>query len=396
MPDYAACAIHLLEKAGYRAYAVGGCVRDSILGIVPNDWDICTSALPKEIAEVFSSYKTVNTGIEHGTVTVILNGNQLEITTFRRDGNYTDNRHPDKVEFVCTLSDDLSRRDFTVNAMAYSEHDGLIDLYGGLCDLDTGMIRCVGDAEKRFEEDALRIMRALRFASRYGFEIEDNTANAIRKMAHLLKNISFERISSELRGIVSGKCGGKMLATFGEVLTAILPFTPSKSALIAVDLTPEDVNLRLALLLYESSFDVSLTLKNLRFDKKSADDIASIAGHLKAELPMCEYEICKTASTLGHDRFVRLLQGKKALLQALASDCKPAIECKIIYERMSKEGRCPSPSDLTVKGTDLIMLGYGEGKDIGQVQRRLLDMIYSGEVKNERDALLKLAEKLKA
>ena len=168
VPDYASLAIRLLENAGYEAYAVGGCVRDSILGIEPNDWDICTSALPSEIADVFSSYKTIGTGIKHGTVTVIVEAMPIEITTFRRDGNYTDNRHPDKVEFVRTLTDDLARRDFTVNAMAYSEKHGLIDPYGGIRDLKNGIIRSVGDPKKRFEEDALRILRAIRFASRYG------------------------------------------------------------------------------------------------------------------------------------------------------------------------------------------------------------------------------------
>lgn len=396
VPAYATHAIHLLEKAGYSAYAVGGCVRDSVLDIAPNDWDICTSARPSEITEIFKSYKTINTGIEHGTVTVIIDGDPLEITTFRRDGKYTDNRHPDRVEFVSALTDDLARRDFTVNAMAYSAYDGLIDLYGGLSDLNEGIIRCVGVAEKRFFEDALRIMRALRFASRYGFDIENDTAEAIRKMAHLLKNVSSERISVELCGIVSGKCGGKMLAAFGEVLAAILPFSPSERVLKAVDLAPLDLNLRLAILLCESSFNVSVTLKQLRFDKKNAEEIAVLAMYLKTNIPMSDYCICKTASELGHGRFVRLLQGKKALLQAESSDIDSVIECEIKYERLSKEGRCPSPSDLAVKGTDLIQLGYSEGKDIGRVQRHLLDMICSGKIKNDRNSLLKLAEKLKA
>ena len=204
MPKNVDSAINLLQSAGFESYAVGGCVRDSLLGNTPNDWDITTSAKPENMKSVFADFHCIDTGIKHGTVTVVIDGEPLEITTFRLDGEYEDNRHPKSVTFTSNLGADLGRRDFTVNAMAYSKKTGTVDLFGGQNDLKNKIIRCVGDPDRRFNEDALRILRALRFASALDFEIEEKTAQSLLKNCALLGNISEERIAKELLKLVCG------------------------------------------------------------------------------------------------------------------------------------------------------------------------------------------------
>ncbi|MBS7361095.1 MAG: tRNA nucleotidyltransferase, partial [Oscillospiraceae bacterium] len=222
LPPNVKKAISLLESAGFEACAVGGCVRDSLLRKTPDDWDITTSASPEQMKEVFSSFHCIETGIRHGTLTAVI-GSPLEITTFRLDGEYEDNRHPKSVEFTSDLSADLARRDFTVNAMAYSPSQGLSDPFGGQEDLKNHIIRCVGEADRRFNEDALRILRGLRFASVLDFEIEDKTAESIHKNKVLLKNISVERISKELMRLICGAGAHRVLSGFADVLFEIMP-----------------------------------------------------------------------------------------------------------------------------------------------------------------------------
>ena len=212
-----------LTRAGFSAYVVGGCVRDSLLGLEPHDWDICTSALPDQMQEVFRDDRTVDTGLKHGTLMVIVDHEPYEVTTFRVDGDYTDHRHPDSVVFVDDLTKDLARRDFTVNAMAWSPDAGLQDPFAGQQDLSANLIRCVGKPEQRFEEDALRVLRALRFASVYDFAIEPDTASAIRKKAPDLKLVAGERIREELLKLLCGKAAGRILREYPEVLAEIIP-----------------------------------------------------------------------------------------------------------------------------------------------------------------------------
>ena len=223
MPKNVDTAINLLQSAGFEAYAVGGCVRDSLLGKTPNDWDITTSAKPEDMKSVFADFHCIDTGIKHGTVTVVIDGEPLEITTFRLDGEYEDNRHPKSVTFTSNLGADLGRRDFTVNAMAYSKMTGTVDLFDGQNDLKNKIIRCVGDPDRRFNEDALRILRALRFASALDFEIEEKTAQSLLKNRALLGNISEERIAKELLKLVCGKGAKRILTDFAPVLFEILP-----------------------------------------------------------------------------------------------------------------------------------------------------------------------------
>ena len=220
IPAATARAIGILEQHGYAAYLVGGCVRDACRGAQPYDWDIATSALPAEILKVFADFRTIPTGLRHGTVTVRMDGEPLEITTFRSDGVYTDHRRPDGVTFVDDLQADLVRRDFTVNAMAYNPRVGLVDLFGGCDDLEKGILRAVGDPDRRFDEDALRILRALRFAARFGFAIEARTGAAMRRKAHLLACVSRERVFEELKKLLMGAYAGKVLLDYADIVQA--------------------------------------------------------------------------------------------------------------------------------------------------------------------------------
>ena len=223
LPTNVLLAISMLEKAGYEAFAVGGAVRDSLLGKEASDFDITTSAFPHETKKVFEGFNVIETGIKHGTVTVIFDGEPLEITTYRIDGEYADNRHPSEVTFTKNVEDDLARRDFTINAMAFNPVRGLVDPFGGAEDLKNGIIRTVGDGEKRFSEDALRILRCIRFASVLGFNIEEKTAVNAKKMVSLLDNVSAERIFVELKKLICGKNAGRILLEFPEIITKIVP-----------------------------------------------------------------------------------------------------------------------------------------------------------------------------
>ena len=223
IPNDAKTILEKLNNAGFEAYVVGGCVRDSLLGKTPGDWDICTNALPEQTMEVFEGFHVIPTGLKHGTVTVMLNHEGYEITTYRVDGDYTDGRHPDSVSFTTNLKDDVARRDFTVNAMAYSERDGIQDFFGGMEDLKNGIIRCVGEPEKRFGEDALRIMRAVRFASVLGFEIEKSTSDAMRKLYKNLDMVASERINAELNKMLCGKSPARYLEEYDYLFFHIIP-----------------------------------------------------------------------------------------------------------------------------------------------------------------------------
>ena len=231
LPNEVRFILDKLNECGYQAYIVGGCVRDSIMGKEPKDWDICTSATPDQIKAVFGGYRTIDTGIRHGTVTVVLSNDQYEITTFRVDGNYSDARHPDSVRFVSDIIEDLARRDFTMNAIAYHPKEGFIDPFGGCGDIEIGYIRCVGSPEERFSEDPLRILRAMRFSSVYGLEMADSVWKNAKNMSHLLSSVSKERISSELTKILCGYNCTKVMRIFPCVMLKIIP-----AMLLCIDL----------------------------------------------------------------------------------------------------------------------------------------------------------------
>ena len=314
MPKNVDTAINLLQSAGFEAYAVGGCVRDSLLGKIPNDWDITTSAKPEDMKSVFADFHCIDTGIKHGTVTVVIDGEPLEITTFRLDGEYEDNRHPKSVTFTSNLSADLGRRDFTVNAMAYSKKTGTVDLFGGQNDLKNKIIRCVGDPDRRFNEDALRILRALRFASALDFEIEEKTAQSLLKNRALLGNISEERIAKELLKLVCGKGAKRILTDFAPVLFEILPelqpmyknshdnphhcYDIYEHMLIAVESIDPEPTLRFAMLLHDcgkpavKKFDENGVAHFYGHQRISAEISAQILARLKVSNKFRDEILC--------------------------------------------------------------------------------------------------------
>ena len=276
IPQHALTVVERLERYGYEAYVVGGCVRDSLMGRCPKDWDVCTNALPEEVLRVFKRFHVIKTGLQHGTVTVMVDKQPVEVTTFRIDGNYTDNRHPDSVNFVSRVEEDLARRDFTINAMAYNPARGLVDAFGGQEDLQARIIRCVGEPDERFNEDGLRILRALRFAARYDFGIETETAFSMHRNRHLLENVSVERIFSELKGILVGEGVLGMMQAFPDIFSVIIPeLAPAVGfdqrnphhcydvwthTAHAVQAAPADEVLRLALLLHDIAKPATFTM----------------------------------------------------------------------------------------------------------------------------------------
>ena len=428
-----------LKSAGYSAYVVGGCVRDSLLGLFPHDWDICTSALPEQMQAVFSGLHTVETGLKHGTLTVIVDHVPYEVTTFRVDGTYTDHRHPDSVSFVDNIKEDLARRDFTVNAMAWSSVTGLTDPFGGQDDLLAGIIRSVGDPEKRFEEDALRILRALRFASVYDFVIDPATDCALRRMAPDLKRVAAERIRTELLKLLCGKACGRVLRGYPEVLAQILPdLQPMfgydqrnhhhswdlwEHTVLTVENVPPDPVLRLAMLLHDTgkpsvcvidekgeghyighqqaSADIALrAAKSLRLDNAFRNRLVRLVRYHDVRLRTWSGEINTDRTFL-----LRLLnrfgeQDLRALFLIHCADrtatgySSPGREQARLEKRMDAldsllaEQPCFTLKDLAVNGHDLQAAGI-KGKAIGGALDSLLEAVMDGKVENEKKALLR-------
>ena len=407
MPKGAVFLLDVLTKAGYSAYIVGGCVRDSLLGILPKDWDICTSAKPQEVKACLADEKIIETGLKHGTVTVLLSDGPYEVTTFRIDGSYSDNRRPDSVEFVTDVKADLARRDFTVNAMAYHENEGLVDPFGGQIDLADGIIRCVGDPEKRFCEDGLRIMRAIRFASVYGFSIDSDTAAAIHNRASLLQNIAAERIREELCKLLGGKNALEVLLAYRDVMAVIFPEMADKTAYEraarAVSLyRGEDICVRMALLLQGLS-DMSAdkadgVMRRLKFDNKTRRDTVQLSSFLATRIEPTKKEVRHLLSKIGATQFFRLADCQTALLCADGQapdgpDHRHIAEAKKIARELIRSGQCVTLDALAIKGDDLLLLGVPEGADIGRLLKQALDAVLDGVVENERDALLRFLSK---
>ena len=437
IPQYALTAMKELEKNGFSSFVVGGCVRDSIMGKAANDWDMTTSATPEETLEVFKNFRTIPTGIKHGTVTVLIDKQPLEITTFRIDGEYSDNRRPDSVNFTRNIENDLSRRDFTVNAMAYSEKEGLVDLFGGGEDIEKKIIRCVGEPDKRFREDALRIMRAIRFSSVLGFEIEEKTAESIRRNKHLLKNIAAERIRVELEKLLLGDGAERILLQFSDVIFEIIPEL-EKTAKVAqncpyhvydlwhhtvksVGASEKNKYVRLAMLLHDIGKPETKTtdengcdhfkghapvsaekareiLQKLRYDKKTVSVVTKLIFHHDDRLYCAPQKVKKHASEFGFE-FLRLLD-KVSRADILAqnpekngrlSDCDRYMA---LLDKVEEEDGCLKISDLKVDGNDLISLGY-RGKEIGQALANLLEKVIRNEIENSREALIKFLEENK-
>ena len=425
--------LNRLTAAGFQAYAVGGCVRDSLLGTVPGDWDICTSALPEETEACFSDLRVVETGLKHGTVTVIFQGVPYEITTFRSDGNYLDHRRPQQVSFVRTLKEDLLRRDFTMNAMAVGLDGEIQDPFGGRQDLTDGIIRCVGDPDTRFTEDALRILRGLRFASRLGFSIAPETAAAMERNKNLLSYVSGERIYKELTGILIGTYAQSVLEQYGGVLAAVLPeIQPSmgflqrnpfhnrdvwQHTLEALGKSGPDPIVRWALLLHDLGKPDCFTLDDRgighfyghpqrsmelaeqildRFhgDKKTRDTICLLVRDHDREAPATIKNARRWIARYGRDNVRLLLEVKRCDCLAHVDTLKTRARynnlmemTRLIRECLETE-QCFSVRDLPVKGGDVMALGVPAGPQVGRILEGLLDGVLDGTCPPEREALL--------
>lgn len=416
IPNAAELIISRLEEHGFEAYVVGGCVRDSIMGITPHDWDICTSALPEQIIEAFSDMKVIPTGLKHGTVTVVIDGSEFEVTTYRIDGEYTDNRHPEAVEFVKDLKLDLMRRDFTINALAYNHKSGIIDYFNGVEDIHNKVIRCVGNPNDRFSEDALRIMRAIRFATRFGFEIEHETRNSLFTHQALLRNISVERINSELTKTlqhITFETNVGLLVDMMTLLTEVIPeFSNCNIQDIGIRLlrSISDIEVRLALLFDFEDKDLENVLYRLRFSNylfKSVTTIVKYGRRIMNDRNQLEI-IKESISCNKYDKTdyyeVRLLHdiGHKlstwSILYTYSFFDKDDNDGQDVMRALFlKTIRCEIPyrlADLRVKGNDLISLGY-TGKEIGNVLNTLLDMVMRQTIPNDHDKLIQVAKSIK-
>ena len=367
--------ISALENSGFEAFAVGGCVRDKLLGRNVDDYDITTSALPSETKSVFSSYNVVETGITHGTVAVILDGKPYEITTYRVESGYTDSRHPDSVSFVRDLTSDLARRDFTMNSIAFSPKKGIVDPFGGVSDLNNKVIRAVGNPLVRFSEDSLRILRALRFSATLGFEIEPETASAIKKLAPTVKNISPERIYVELKKLICGEYAESVMKKFKSELECIIPLETDVSRLSKL---PPSVAMRFAYLC-GNQWESCLTL--LRADN-ATKNICRLLSDSKP-IPKDEIELKKYVSSLGIDKVRLVGEYRKSIYNE-----DPENRIQHIIENCN----CLLQKDLKVKGSDLAEIGF-RGEKIGKILRELLNLVLEERCPNTKEQLLEYAEK---
>lgn len=426
-----------LNKAGYEGYAVGGCVRDSLLKKTPWDWDITTSARPDQVKAVFA--KTIDTGIKHGTVTVLLEGEGFEVTTYRIDGDYADGRHPSQVTFTRCLSEDLKRRDFTINAMAYNEMEGLVDLFDGMGDLQRGLIRCVGDPKERFTEDALRMLRAVRFCAQLGFPMEERTKQAIRELAFMLRKISAERIQTELVKLLVSQHPGEVRSLWETGIAAVLfPWldammdTPQNTpyhcysvgehTLRSLDYVPADKVLRLTMLLHDMAKPALRTtdergrdhfkghpregarmarevMRQLKFDNDTTDRVTALVLWHDDNPPVTPANIRRAIRRVGLVQYPDLFAVKRADTMAKSDYQKSEMlsyidEYEAQYCQIMEEEQCVTLKDLAVNGKDLMEAGMKPGKELGEALNRLLELVLEHPEYNTREILLeKLRER---
>lgn len=440
MPEKVHRIIETLTAAGYEAYAVGGCVRDSVLGREPNDWDITTSAKPSEVKSLFS--RTIDTGIKHGTVTVMLGREGFEVTTYRIDGTYEDGRHPKKVTFTASLEEDLKRRDFTINAMAYNERAGLVDIFGGIGDIGRGVICCVGDAGERFTEDALRMLRAVRFSAQLGYQIEEGTRNAIRKLAPNLQMISAERIQAELVKLVTSPHPDYLRAAYETGITGqVLPefdlcmetaqnnphhcYSVGEHILHSMQKIGPDKVLRLGMLLHDIGKPQTQTtdergithnkghaavgekmargiLRRLKFDNDTTDKVVKIVRYHDQEVAPTPSGVRRAVNRMGEEIFPMLFDVRLADILAQSEyqreeKLQKLADIKELYDEIRARQECLGLKDLSVTGSDLIALGMLPGRKIGELLRELLELVLEEPERNTREELLKICrEKMMA
>lgn len=432
-------AFKLLNAAGYEAFLVGGAVRDYVRSNAPaKDWDITTNALPEQVKSVFEGYHIIETGLKHGTVTVVIDHEPLEITTYRIDGTYSDNRHPDSVCFTRSLKEDLDRRDFTMNALAYHPTMGIVDLVGGKADIEAGIVRCVGDPDRRFQEDGLRMLRALRFASVYGLTIEPATADAIHRNRDLLENIAVERIQTELTKLLCGPAVAQILRQFADVLLVPIPELAPMFGLVqhnphhdkdvwnhtiavAENISPKPV-LRWAALLHdigkpscfslekdgighfyghasESTVLAQQILNRLRFDNAGKDRILRLIRY--HDMPIDAERRCvkRLLNKHGEEAARQLVELHRADTLGQSAICQHRLAIfdavNTLIDELIQEETCFSLKNLAINGNDLISLGL-RGRDIGQMLQACLDAVLDEQISNDRTSLLAFIQRIQS
>ncbi|MFI3206989.1 MAG: CCA tRNA nucleotidyltransferase [Clostridia bacterium] len=374
-----------LQTNGHSAYIVGGCLRDLLLKKTPKDWDICTSAKPLETQEIFKEHKLVLSGLKHGTVAVILEHEVYEITTFRIDGEYENSRRPKDVSFTSDIKEDLARRDFSINAMAYNKNESLIDCFEGEKDLTNKLINCVGVPEKRFSEDALRILRALRFASVYSFDIESETQKQIKLLKNTLKNISKERINTEFSKLLLGENATVILRNYAEVFEVFLPEIDflNEKAISFLEKSSDNLSQKLAILFCYAGkkieIDTENILKNLKYDNKTVSETSFLSKNFTTKIGKTKPEIKRFLRDFGIKKTRSLFEFK-------------LLENENIYlvllEEIIKNNECFCIKDLRITGKDLINLGYKSGENIGEKLNFLLDMVIEEKLENNKEKLI--------
>ena len=409
MPNDVDFIINTIKSHGHQAYAVGGCVRDSIMGLTPNDWDITTSALPSDIKEYFN--KTIDTGIEHGTVTVMLHNVGYEVTTYRIDGEYKDGRHPSSVEFSDRLTDDLCRRDFTINAMAYNNVTGLVDEYGGIDDINNRIIKCVGNPIERFTEDALRMMRAIRFSAQLGFTIDEATWNAIKKLSPSISKISMERVHVEL-GKTLMSAHPDYVAQYSEagLFAPILPVIDNalksrykRKILATLQHTPDNIYLRYAALFITSTPDeAAKTLRALKLDNKTVNTVSKLVELSKMDIEETEPAVRTALNKYGRDFLPLWHELMMAVIQASEdttgisnpAKVKHLLTLKRLGTDILARGDCFTIKALDISGNDLIEYGL-QGHEIGETLKSLLDIVIENPKLNDKATLIAMIEHIK-
>ncbi len=435
-PEQVKTALHLLQNSGFEAYAVGGCVRDSLLGHAPDDWDITTSARPEETEAVFREYRLIETGLQHGTVTVILDGMPLEITTFRVDGAYLDARHPESVAFTRSLRDDLARRDFTVNTLCWNEKDGIVDWFGGIADLQNKILRAVGEPDKRFQEDALRILRGIRFAAVLGFTLEAETANSILRNRRLLSAVAKERIRTEFGKLLCGQNAPQILERFHEVIEVFIPelrplvgcpqntkyhcFDVFHHTLATLENIPPAEIPRICMFFHDfgkpacrrtdsdgtdhfkgheqkSAEIAEPILRRLRYDNRTVKTVTERIRIHDTKSAVTKVQAKKLLSKIGVDNYRALMDMKRA-------DCRGKAEPHAIDEKLQKmdallteiltNNECFSLKQLAVNGNDLKNIGMTDGKTICAALEALLCAVIEERCPNEKAALLQIISDL--
>ncbi len=431
IPKYVKIVIEKIEQSGNEAFAVGGCVRDFIMGKEPFDYDVTTSASPDIIKQIFSDYKTVDTGIKHGTVTVFSDSLPIEITTYRIDGGYTDSRHPDEVCFTSSLEDDLARRDFTMNAIAFGEKSGYVDPFGGREDIKRGLISCVGEPKKRFSEDALRILRALRFAATLDFKLDEATKLAVYDCCEGLRNVSAERIATELKKLLCGRAAGRILCEFCSVFEVFIPdlsvcrgfsqntpyhiYDVLEHTAVMIDSLPNEVNLRFAALFHDiakpicyfvdengrghfkghdlkSAEIAEMRLKALKLDNFAVQRVTRLVKYHDMRIDASERAVKRVMAKLSPELFFELVKIQRADNAAknpdLANSKDYYDELEEIALKIINEKQCLCLSDLAVNGGDLMSEGMAEGKEIGIFLGMALDAVIDGVIPNEKEKIM--------